>query len=505
MTALESQRFGQGYFAGLPTAEEIADARTKLLALQKTQEEVIKRQQDALAAETEQPLVVPGARQADALRKIQDDLQKQLRDIDLTAGFVTPLELAEQRLKAIEESFKRMREVVPQIGEGLRQTLVPTGKTTPFDQMIEASAARYRQDPNVIRALIEQESGFNPQARSPAGAQGLMQIMPGTATQYGGAGKNLLDAATNIDLGTKIFADLMQRFGNDMNKALTAYNAGPGRGGIPLPTGENATFAADVRRRIPRGPGDVLAQTEAQRRVAELAVEAETPNLSAAAKSLRPDENFCVPKRNKNDKPMRQPANDANRHSRQGRSISGVSMQRSPHKSSRWRRSSALRRPTVRSKPPAIVIRRVSSKRPWPIPCMRKRLTKAATAIREVALIEAQLPELRPQAAESAPAGELAIKRVQDEADALRTLEENLAESRMPRHTGGFPFGRTREEIAASSNGLSEIFAHPEASSRPSNSRSSAMSKSNSTLPSGLVGSLPDRRPVLVAITHGGD
>ena len=147
MTALESQRFGRGYFAGLPTAEEIADARTKLLALQKTQEEVIKRQQDALAAETEQPLAVPGARQRYALRKIEDDLQKQLRDIDLTAGFVTPLELAEQRLKAIEESFKRMREVVPQIGEGLRQTLVPTGKTTPFYQMIEASAARYRTRP----------------------------------------------------------------------------------------------------------------------------------------------------------------------------------------------------------------------------------------------------------------------------------------------------------------------------------------------------------------------
>ena len=83
MTALESQRFGRGYFAGMPTAEEIAQARAKLLDLQKVQEEAIKRQQDALAAEREEPLVVPGARQAEALRTIQSDLQKQLRDIDL--------------------------------------------------------------------------------------------------------------------------------------------------------------------------------------------------------------------------------------------------------------------------------------------------------------------------------------------------------------------------------------------------------------------------------------
>ena len=274
------------FFGGMPTEKQLEEARARLLELQKMQADAIKRIQDQWAEEGQagQPLAVPGGRQADALRKIQDDLQKQLRDIDLTAAFVSPLELAEARLKAIEESFKRMREVVPQIGQGLRQTLIPTGKKTPFDDMIEASAAKYGQDPNVIRALIEQESGFRPGVVSSKGAEGLMQIMPGTAAQYGGAGKNLLDAATNIELGTKIFADLMRRFNGDLDKALTAYNAGPGRGGIPLPTGENATFARDVRRRIPSGPGDVLEQTARQRRAAELAVEAEKPDPESAAR-----------------------------------------------------------------------------------------------------------------------------------------------------------------------------------------------------------------------------
>ena len=166
--------------------ERIARAKEAYQELLKIQQEAIKRIQEQWAAEADQPLVVPGARQADALRKIQDDLQKQLRDIDLTAAFVSPLELAETRLKAIEEAFKRMREVVPQIGEGLRETLIPTGNTTPFDALIEASAAKYRQDPNIIRALIQQESGFRPGVTSPAGAQGLMQIMPGTAAAVRG-------------------------------------------------------------------------------------------------------------------------------------------------------------------------------------------------------------------------------------------------------------------------------------------------------------------------------
>ena len=272
------------WFGGMPTEQQIADARTKLLELQKIQADAIQRMRDQWAAEAEQPLVVPGARQAEALRKIQDDLQKQLRDIDLTADFVTPLELAEERLKAIEKAFENMRKIVPQIGEGLRHTLIPSGKPSPYDAMFEAAAAKYRLDPNVLRALGEQESGLRPDVVSRKGAVGIMQIMPGTAAQYGGAGANLKDAATNIELGAKIFADLMKRFNNDVTKALTAYNAGPGRGGIPLPTGENATFARDVLRRIPREPGDVLRQTEAQRRAAEQAVEAEKPDTEGLAR-----------------------------------------------------------------------------------------------------------------------------------------------------------------------------------------------------------------------------
>ena len=84
----------------------------------------------------------------------------------------------------------------------------------------------------------------------------------------------------------------MQRFKDDLDKALTAYNAGPGRGGIPLPTGENATFALDVRRRIPRTPGDVLEQTAAQRRVAELAVEAEKPDTEGRARIMATGRDF---------------------------------------------------------------------------------------------------------------------------------------------------------------------------------------------------------------------
>ena len=340
-----------------------------------------------------------------------------------------------------------MREVVPQIGAGLRQTLIPTGKTTPFDAMIEASAAKYGQDPNVIRAIIEKESGFRPGVTGTSGEQGLMQIMPSTAAQYGGAGKNLFDAATNIELGTKIFADLMRRFNGDIDKALTAYNAGPGRGGIPLPTGPNATYAPDVRRLIPRGPGDVLEQTAAQRRAAELAVEAEKPDTERRAQIMATGREFL-----RAQEEQERQADVAARERRQQAFATGQEYIRGldaeiakqaqqmatlQRLAETYGEVKAARDGDTASALEAALANTVHA----------DKAKELATAIREVAQIEAQLPELRRQAAASAPAGELALKRVKDETDALRVLEENLEQSRISRHEGGFPFGRTREEL----------------------------------------------------------
>lgn len=85
-------------------------------------------------------------------------------------------------------------------------------------------------DPYFVAALIRQESGFNPWARSPVGAMGLMQLMPGTAKRIERTSKrSLLIPETNIRIGTKYISTLVNRYHRDAELALAAYNAGPER------------------------------------------------------------------------------------------------------------------------------------------------------------------------------------------------------------------------------------------------------------------------------------
>jgi soluble lytic murein transglycosylase-like protein len=109
------------------------------------------------------------------------------------------------------------------------------GDTTQYDALIQAAAARNGVDPALLKGLIRAESNFDPNAGSPAGAQGLTQLMPGTAAGLGVT--DVHDPAQAIEGGAKYLRSQLDAFGGDETKALAAYNAGPGAvtryGGVP--------------------------------------------------------------------------------------------------------------------------------------------------------------------------------------------------------------------------------------------------------------------------------
>jgi soluble lytic murein transglycosylase-like protein len=118
--------------------------------------------------------------------------------------------------------------------------------STEYDNLIKNAAAKYGVDSALIKAVIQAESGFNPNAASHAGAQGLMQLMPSTANGLGVS--DPFDPAQSIDAGVRYLKGQIDRFG-DVNQALAAYNAGPAAvvkyGGVP-PFKETQDYVSKV-------------------------------------------------------------------------------------------------------------------------------------------------------------------------------------------------------------------------------------------------------------------
>ena len=96
----------------------------------------------------------------------------------------------------------------------------------PYGSTIRRIAERHHLDGLLVASVIEAESGFNPEALSPRGAQGLMQVMPSTPGYSEDTGA--YDPVVNIDLGTRYLGNLLRRFDGDLVLTLAAYNAGPG-------------------------------------------------------------------------------------------------------------------------------------------------------------------------------------------------------------------------------------------------------------------------------------
>jgi len=120
--------------------------------------------------------------------------------------------------------------------------------SVPYAAQITAAARANGLDPALLAGLIKQESGFNPNAGSGAGARGLTQLMPATAAALGVT--NVLDPQQSIEGGAKYLKRQLDAFGGDVTKALAAYNAGPGAvkryGGVP-PYAETQNYVRAVQ------------------------------------------------------------------------------------------------------------------------------------------------------------------------------------------------------------------------------------------------------------------
>lgn len=126
-----------------------------------------------------------------------------------------------------------------------------------LDKLVEEGAQTQGVKPELIRAVIDEESGGRPCAVSWKGAQGLMQLMPETAQEFGV--KDPFDPRQNVETGTKLLKQLLVKYKDDVSLALAAYNAGAGRvdqdGAVPqIP--ETQKYVNDIQNKLPKTQGN---------------------------------------------------------------------------------------------------------------------------------------------------------------------------------------------------------------------------------------------------------
>jgi soluble lytic murein transglycosylase-like protein len=169
---------------------------------------------------------------------------------------LSSLDTALQRINAIEgriqsiASFAQAPDADFQkiLNTSVQNTKNPTSVSrSEIDNLITKYSEKNGLDEDFVKAVINQESGFNPNATSHCGAMGLMQLMPATAQGLGVS--DAYNPEQNIEGGTKYLKGLMDRFDNNKSLALAAYNAGPNAvkkyGGIP-PYAETQNYVKKV-------------------------------------------------------------------------------------------------------------------------------------------------------------------------------------------------------------------------------------------------------------------
>lgn len=170
-------------------------------------------------------------------QEVDKEIQKVLAEIHTTLTQRTKLE-RETATSTYDNNPTITESPIPN-SESTKAPLtsIPTTPTKQFDyeELIKGAAAKYNVPESLIRSVIRVESNFDANAVSHSGAQGLMQLMPATASSLGV--KDAFNPIDNINGGTKYLSEMLRRYDGNVRLALAAYNAGPGNvdkyGGIP--------------------------------------------------------------------------------------------------------------------------------------------------------------------------------------------------------------------------------------------------------------------------------
>lgn len=178
---------------------------------------------------------------------LEESLKKQRASFEQQMQAVSRQIASSVKSSPVPVSSIPVQQLIEPLAINTNQPDCPTLDQARVNEIISTAAAKNSLAPELLRAVMKQESGFKPCAVSVKGAQGLMQLMPGTARELGVS--HVFDPTENVRGGAAYLRQLLDRYQGDLRLALIGYNAGPGRADqsaeAPIPF-ETENYVANV-------------------------------------------------------------------------------------------------------------------------------------------------------------------------------------------------------------------------------------------------------------------